>query len=253
MVLTIKESHKISNQAGGAFFKKGVLKPNCIQVQLSNETKQMDDIAIYFEAGASNNFDAKFDAIDLTEALGIITESKKEVLSISGLPILTDSAKVSLNMALITGNYKLSIGNLNSFQQVPEIFLLDHYLNTKTKWNNSDTLSFSVDISNPFTFGSNRFELLLGKNTTGIENQNELQVKCSILGNPVNEFVELEMQNILHSYSFKIIGIDGKEWLKGENQIDQNRINIQHLPTGIFILILQNENFFQAIKFVKNN
>lgn len=83
-------------------------------MKLSKDTNATDDASVYLELGATGNFDKKYDAYDLTGALGFLTSDGIHTLSISGLPLSKDLQKVLVSAILGSGNYSFTFENLNS-------------------------------------------------------------------------------------------------------------------------------------------
>lgn len=251
-VVKVKEAHKVSGFAGGNFFKKESLKPNSLRLKIETENVIFDDAIVYFEESASKNYDAKYDAYDLTEGIRFLTQEGEIALSISGMPALIDSQTVKVGVVLVSGNYKFTFSDLKSFAIAPEIFLLDKYMNSLSKITDDANYSFTVDAMNPFTFGNNRFEILIGQTPTGIGDLRKDDFKFTVYPNPVSEVLNISFNNgFVDSYSWSVTSLNGIQMSSGIGENGVCAINTSSLTNGFYFLSVQYGNTIKNVKFVK--
>ncbi|MBC7382450.1 MAG: DUF3494 domain-containing protein [Bacteroidia bacterium] len=249
-IIKVKEAHKISSEAGSNIFKAGNLKPNSLRLKLYNGKEQVDDAVLYFEKGATKNFDSKFDAYDLTDGIGFLTGDTTIVLAICGEAFTTDTIKLAAK--LTGGVYKLAFGDLNSFNIIPEIYLIDNYLNKNVKIYNNDVYTFEVLDSNVLTYGNNRFELVFAKASSDIDHVLSENTKLSVYPNPAIDMVNIIGINS-HSafYDWTIFNIGGEEMKSGSGNNEMLNLNISDLESGLYLIKVKGDKLYQVAKFVK--
>ncbi|MFZ4796248.1 MAG: ice-binding family protein [Bacteroidia bacterium] len=248
-VLNIRESHKSAVEAGGRIFKSSKIKSNSIRVHLMDEYKQLDDAVIYFEEGASKNFDGEFDAFDLTNYIGFLSANGKDTLAISGNPMLESNEIYKINANLGTGNFKLQFSNLTSFTSQPEVYLIDNYLNKNVRISENAFYAFSVEENNPYTFGKNRFELQLLNTGTAITETYKRQEKLFVYPNPATNILNISVSNMTAIEDINIYDTSGK--LIISSQTNNNQIDISKLTNGVYMIEVFTINGKLNCKFIK--
>lgn len=250
--LTIREADKASTEAGGTLFKNN-LKPNSLRIKLFDATEQTDDAVLYFEEGASKNFDSKFDAYDLTEGIGFITEDGSQTLAISGVPELKLNEKVKLNAILASGDYKLTFTDLSSFGTLPEMYLIDKFMNTNTRITDNRVYNFNVDESNPLTFGNNRFELVFGKTATDVEELLNAQSEAlfGMYPNPAKDMLNIGLGKSVTGFEWTILDVSGKTVKTGSSLTQVATIDLTELAAGTYFVEVKTPTAKQVQQFVK--
>lgn len=249
--ISIKETHKVSNTAGSSFFKTNTPKANCMHLKLFKGITPFDDASVYMETGATVNFDAKYDAYDLTDKLGLITADGLKTLSISGLPLANEPQKVMLSAKLSAGDYSFTFEDLNSFASGTQIYLTDKYLNKSLKLNNSDSYAFKVDESNPLTFGINRFELTFTNTSSAVETLFDNGNKMMVYPNPVKDILTINTNSLIEHNSWTIYNINGQLIKSGNSISNVFSINTSEIISGVYIVQVKADNKTQVIRFIK--
>lgn len=250
-VIHIKETHKVSNNAGSSFFKANVAKANCLHMKLCKDATAFDDASVYMESEATLNFDTKYDAYDLTDGLGFLTSDGLNTLSISGLPLSTDPQKVIVSAKLASGNYSFTFEDLNSFVTGTQVYLTDKYLNKNIKLNNKDTYTFNVNESNPFTFGINRFELLFTNASSGIETVFADENDMLIFPNPVKDILSINTNRMSENVNWAILNLKGQIVKSGIDNMKVFGINTSDLTGGVYIIQVKSDANIQVKRFIK--
>lgn len=248
-VLNLRESHKQSLQAGGRMFKSASIKPNSIRLKLLENNKQIDDAVLYFQAEATTNFDSELDAYDLTNNVGFLTENGKDTLAISGNPMVKDNENYRICANLNSGDYQFKFNDLTSFTNLPEVYLIDKFLNKKIILTDSIIYAFSVVGNNPYTFGINRFELQFGKANTAILPVFVAQTKLIVYPNPATNFLNLATSNNNTIETINIYNVSGKLIL--QTNANCNLIDISHLNNGVYLLEVFTATEKLISKFIK--
>ena len=76
---------------------------------------------------------------------------------------------------------------------------------------------------------------------TGIEASKSPKGTFSVYPNPAHSFITVELQHLSQSVDFKLIDLTGKEILTKQINSPYTKINVQHLPQGIYFYIVTNE------------
>jgi hypothetical protein len=160
--MTIRESHKATNSAN--FLKSTNEKERALIVSLSNEN-QKDETAIILSELASDDYDPGLDFRKFDNAgfdLSSVLENNDSIdLAINYInnPICSQSINLKLK-DVVSGNYSLSFNGVNEFKP-NKISLLDRYSGDIFEITEGFSISFNIDIDDPATFGSQRFELII--------------------------------------------------------------------------------------------
>ncbi len=123
--------------------------PNTLRIQLK-AGDAMDETIVYFRAGASPDFDSKFDAHKLkNNSVNVASYSdSKYPLAINALAPLQCEANVKLLISeLPVGNHQLNFEGLESFPDDVAIRLLDRYSGNEIDLKNNGSVSFAVEDS----------------------------------------------------------------------------------------------------------
>jgi photosystem II stability/assembly factor-like uncharacterized protein len=84
---------------------------------------------------------------------------------------------------------------------------------------------------------------------TGIA-EKHIDKNLSFFPNPVNDFVEVKLES-KKSFSYRIIDLNGKEILIGENKNAESKINCNSLQKGNYVLIVEQEGKVFSGQFLK--
>jgi hypothetical protein len=120
-----------------------------------NGTSAATQAAVYFDQGATADFDAAFDAYALTgsNGLALTTEANNKALSINGQPALT-GADVLLPLRLVVatpGVYTLAVDNLANLPAAYHAYLRDALTGTYTDLAATPSLSLNLTASSAAT------------------------------------------------------------------------------------------------------
>jgi|GEM_PF-581512 len=131
-----------------------------VQLQLQG-TNLSDDAYVYFEQGASPVFDSFYDAYKLpnTSGLSVGSIAGNDELAINGLPALTGTTTVPLNVRVpAVGSYTFNAASIANFGSGTNVFLLDALTGTRTNLSQNPTYSFRASS----TLLPGRFSLFFG-------------------------------------------------------------------------------------------
>ena len=86
-------------------------------------------------------------------------------------------------------------------------------------------------------------------------NTEELErLGIKIFPNPAQDFLQVELKNNNEFTSFKIHGIDGRAHSDLDQTFENNKtIDVSNLPTGVYIITLQNESWKVHHRFIRSN
>ncbi len=150
----------------------GVTKPTFYRVgsqsdrlMISIKSDQYTDKAVVrFIEDATMEFDSEYDASKLQNPIFNLSTLTKGGLSlaINALPKGPCSSNVFLNITNIEpGNYSLDFTGLDSFTDLQQLLLVDHFTNTNVKLSELKSYQFAVS-NDKNSFGAGRFELIFG-------------------------------------------------------------------------------------------
>ncbi|MDB5142437.1 MAG: hypothetical protein JWQ66_1150, partial [Mucilaginibacter sp.] len=156
----------------GAGPKEFALQPEPLfRLQLVTDSVNTDEIVIRMNKQASTKFVDGEDAEDLggssaLESLSAFSSDSVE-LAINYLPFPGKQQMVVplLVNATASGTYQLINTQLDNLQPVYQIYLKDAFTKDSLLMKAGATYSFTMDKSNPATFGRNRFSIVIGQDT----------------------------------------------------------------------------------------
>ncbi|OYU96369.1 MAG: hypothetical protein CFE21_08200 [Bacteroidetes bacterium B1(2017)] len=245
--LSMRESHKISSEAGGRIFKSAPLKPNSIRLTLFDANKKLDDAVMYFEEGATNNFDPEFDAYDLTSYIGFSSQNKLDTFAISGTSLPLENETYALYANLGSGNYALQFSDLNSFSTLPELYFRDKFLNKNILLTDKGFYAFTVDSNSQNTFGNTRFELQFKYKALGENELDRTQNKLMVYPNPASEVLNLVIQDNIQALC--VFDASGKIIIKLPG--NTNKMDCSHLTSGLYVIEVETKQGNFYCKFIK--
>jgi hypothetical protein len=116
-------------------FQRGTSKP-LVQLTLRNAANTLaDDAYVYFEQGATTDFDARYDAEKLpnTTGLNLATSTRSQSLAINGQPLLNNATVIPLTVgAPVAGSYVLAATQLTNLMPGTSVLLRDALTGTRT-------------------------------------------------------------------------------------------------------------------------
>ncbi len=159
-VLTIRETVKVAGTQTTFFRQSG--PTDLIRIALSRDNLT-DEAVIYFSDSATIAFDSKYDARKFRNPywyLNLSTISANEKYSINAMPLSACAAQVPLDVSdVTTGTYQLSFTEFESMSSAMKIQFRDNFTNALIDVRLNPNYPFSVDETDPNTFGSDRFSL----------------------------------------------------------------------------------------------
>lgn len=165
--ISFLESHKQTEQAGGAKFKSNTLT-NTLKITLGGNGFS-NNAYVHQTANALYGTD-NFDAVKFgygNYQIATFEPSNATRLAINKLPLYgtktTDTVEVEVNVPAAAANYQLSFADVNTFNSNLKVYLQDKMLNTLQDLSTANTYSFATN----GTAGStgNRFRVLITNQT----------------------------------------------------------------------------------------
>ncbi len=141
-----------------------------IRLQMLADSINTDEIVVRLNDGASTAYSDKEDAADMG---GIAPEVSLSALSsdsvklcISRLPFPRKTAQIVPLFvgAHATGQYQLKLTQLANLRPIYEIWLKDGLAHDSVNMHPGTVYNFDIDLTNPASFGCNRFQLVIDQN-----------------------------------------------------------------------------------------
>lgn len=171
--LFFNESAKTNTQPTGAKLLMGkpadqTANSQYLRLQLAKDSVNTDDILLRFNSTATAAFNPLIDAPYKT-GYGVVSlaslSSDSVALAISMRPLPVTSEKIPLQVNVNTdGIYSLNMENVTGIPQLYDIWLMDAYKKDSVDMRSNASYSFDVIKSDPGSFGSKRFTLVLRQN-----------------------------------------------------------------------------------------
>jgi len=146
-----------------------VNKQQLVHIKFAQDLTNSLDIALLFEAGASNGYELDLDAeqpdgIGNLVSLSSRAQNSGVPLSINHMHTIDSLTRVKLTFSGTTGGIDtLSGWGFDSLDPRYDVYLLDHYKKDSTLFSQTKQYLFSINPSDTTSFGSTRFELVFHK------------------------------------------------------------------------------------------
>ena len=181
--LNAVESNKVA--ANPTFLKAAANTNPLMRLQLSNQNMGLDETVLYFEQGASKNFETNFDAYKIrpNDPLApVIAINYNQIdYQVNGVAPLSGTFLIPVKATTgVSGNFTISALELNSFPNNACVMLYDKFTQTTTDLKTTGYGFYLFD-----TTSVARFELQITANTLNVHTQVN-QPSCSL---PQNGFV----------------------------------------------------------------
>jgi hypothetical protein len=104
-------------------------------------------------------------------------------------------------------------------------------------------------------WGKNRFELILNKSNTGVENviNSIASTNLRVYPNPATDILNINLSNAnFKNSNIVIYNVSGMEVSKSIMNGASAQLNIESLSNGVYFVKVSNENgFSKTVKFIK--
>ncbi len=156
-----------------------------VRLRLQGSTPLIDEAYVYFEKGATADFDSYFDAYKLPNSSGLSVGSliTANELSVNGLAPLTGTTTVPLNVQVpATGTYSLNALDLLNFDASTQVYLLDNQTGARIDLSKQPLYSFTAST----TALPGRFVLSFGPATPLAATPAALAQQVQLFPNPAH-------------------------------------------------------------------
>ena len=225
-------------------------------IKYSKDSNENDEFILKMIDGATLNKDI-YDISKLrNENLNLSSYGEDTLqLTLSSIPLSVEETHIKLNVeATQIGTYNFEFKNMDNFDAGVTVHLFDRFTNTTTdvKAYTKYTFEMGAGINQ---WGKNRFELILNKNNTRIENiSNSIaSTNLAVYPNPATDILNVSLSNANFKNSNVVIyNISGMEVSKSTMNGATAHLNIETLSNGVYFVKVSNENGFnKTVKFVK--
>jgi len=174
--LTFNESAKTSTTYTGVASGVNILSKQPItaavlslmRLKIALDSVNTDETMILFDKNAKSAFDRNEDARYLAGGGKVSLSSLSQdsvAIAINHLP-LKSGQPVRLNVnSSVSGTFMLSLEDLRGIPKMYDIWLKDNFAGDSVNLRITNTYSFTIDRSNPATFGKNRFAIIVKQDT----------------------------------------------------------------------------------------
>ena len=186
-MLSCDERVKASNGTGPTFYRTTTNEKPLVRLEMSNGKDNNTETVVYFEQGASTEFDSQFDAYDLssTPTFGdnytFCSTNKSTKYMINGLPPLKGNTSVQLYLSVpASGTYTISAKDM---EFIPQHYCIKLYDKKKDKYTNLRSGTYSFELVENVA-EENRFTLYLEESASLSFQTN---IKQPVCGNAENK------------------------------------------------------------------
>lgn len=173
--LTFYETAKATAQPASGFLLMGTPAQSAVvqymRLILQKDSVNNDDMLVFFNSTASTKYSPYEDAEyrpgpGAPESLASISSDSVK-LAINRLPFPNQKASLTIPLsvtATASGQYSLIRTDLKSIPPLYDIWLMDNYKKDSLDIRNNTTYVFNIDLTDPASFGINRFSLVIREN-----------------------------------------------------------------------------------------
>ena len=250
---TFSITNSIREGGNPSFYSVAQLTQEHINITLSNNQYQ-SKTTVYFENGATSDFDPQYDAVKLFGAhylpqlYTVEASHLAERLSYNALTPLSLMPTQSVVMGAYTpnaGSYQLTFDGVNTISG--SVILEDKKLNIFT--NITENYTYNIVVAEGDE--QDRFILHFNENTTSANSTLDFS-KVKMFPNPSSEFTTLFFQENHDFNSINVIDFAGKKVKTFiiDNQNDTYQLDVRSLRQGIYFVQLIGENNNEIHKLV---
>lgn len=230
--LSVNEQAK--SGATASFYRTQNAAPEVIQIALSNGTIT-DNTFVSLSQDATFGYDADDTPNLNNETFDITTFGSDSInLAINYLDLTTCSELLAINIAdVASGNYSIEFLQLESLVSDFQLLLVDNYTGTEIDIRNNPIYNFSVDDSDPDTFGKGRLSLKF--ETDIIKRDLQLQAESSVCEESFTNISILSSQSGV-DYNIVINGSKSSYSAIGDGSNLSFEINSSDLSAGLNLI-----------------
>ncbi|MDX9747534.1 MAG: T9SS type A sorting domain-containing protein [Paludibacter sp.] len=206
-----------------------------IRLQLHNCT-QSDELLIYQDAGASNNYDS-YDSPKMmnnsTSVPDLYSIAGDEQVVINGLNTITENMEIPLGFSLKSAAaLTIKTSELNNLPEGMNVYLLDKSANTQTQLTTETEYSFTTNEAT--TNNESRFSLVFkSPGITTVDNASEFSQQ-TVFVNAQNELVIIAPENTSYAI-FTMVG----ELVKA-GKVTENTVRVNAVSKGVYLVKVNN-------------
>ncbi len=163
---SLPSAHRSADLAGLA--NASATQPDALlRLRMVTDSLNTDEVVLVFNSQGAAAYSAQQDALDLggngaLENLSLLSsDSVKLCIYKTQLPGKIQQIIPLLVDAVASGNYQLKKIQLNNLPKLYHVWLMDAFMKDSLEVTANDTYSFDIDKSNPATFGTGRFTLVI--------------------------------------------------------------------------------------------
>lgn len=255
--ITFTESFKVTT-APTALFKTNNLLAG-LRIAIVKDSITSDAAFIKYEPKSTDEYDL-YDIKKLNAVVNISTTTKRgELLTANCKPFNGVGDTIIVHISTSTsGTYQLQTNDANQLIEDKTVLLHDKFTNKVIDLKTTGSYSFDIDVSNAPTFGSNRFELLIGTDYTPtyVAEKTPENYFVAYPAIVTNLFSLKSNNTISQNWQFTLYNSNGKVAFE-ENDLKFNsniiQFNFSHLPTGVYYGKVTNttHSISQIVRFIK--
>ena len=235
-----------------------------IKLQTSGGAQHLSDEAIIvFNDGSSSKSNTE-DAVQIPDAKSLINSLSADAVPLASNYFPNPSSDLEIKLQVDSeesGQYSLNISE-NKTLDFADILIKDNFLQT-TKSILSSGYTYTIDKSNPATFGVARLSLIFRKNISSGSAQilssdltNENIGPIQAYPNPVSDYLKIKPQLKNQRLECKVYDLSGRRRLQVATSVnDILNLNVSALKTGVYILEVKDPDKNSILlkrKFLKN-
>ncbi len=242
-IITFQNDDRATNYVDPKLHRRAETRP-LLALTLTNSAANQDQTYVYFQQGATANFDGQFDAFKMPSSgpvPAIYTIVGSEQLSINGLPLTNSTTTIPLGGKVpAAGTWMIQADQLLNFQPNQSVYLEDIVTNTVHNLSQQSVYTFSTTQTDL----TGRFFLRFGPGAVSGVNAADLAAKVMVYPNPNKGEFTLSMPSfnspVVEATLFNAVG--QKVWSKSletKGVYLKETITTQKLPHGVYTLRLE--------------
>jgi Secretion system C-terminal sorting domain len=254
-----------STSEGNNYFKGNVMQGKfpALKISLTNSYNEVDETLFILDPTSTYSSTDPSDMLKFyNNELNIYSVSNdRAVMSMNAIPLKNNTDTLGFSVwsydttSISIAAHQLHFSRFESIDSSIHLFLLDHYLNTRTNIRRNNTYHFMIT-SDVNSYGNNRFEIIFTNTNTSVLNNKTTSTNLVLYPNPSSDKIFLQSKSLMsdkEECNFEIFDILGHKISEGKLEFINSiaNKNIEELNNGVYVLRVVNKGEFSVFRFIK--
>ncbi len=250
---------------GNNYFRGNVSQGKfpALKISLQNSYNELDETLFILDPQSTYSSTDPSDMLKFyNNELNIYSLSTdRAVMSMNAIPFMRNTDTLGFSVwsydttSISTAAHQLHFSRFESIDPSINMYLLDHYLNTRTDIRKNNTYHFMIT-TDASSYGNNRFEIVFTNTNTDVQTNLTNRTDLILYPNPSSDKIYLQSNLPMvdkEECTYELFDIVGTKISEGNLEFTSNitSLNIERINNGIYVLRVINKGEYKLFKFVK--